>query len=468
MTAEPSILYPLARDESDGRIVPVREAINGRPYQCIGCFQSMMAKRGKVRAWHFAHKPPFDRCDPDNALHETAKAVIVKGFNDALESQGEYHFGCPCVECESPLSRNLAVQGTAIELEAAIVEGTRSDLAVTSASGCKVIVEVVVTHDLETETRERYRESGIPVLKIRPTWDTLAELSSAVIASNGINVSLARCRTCKGEAERKSQMAEKARRRADLSLAGLNERKPSKLTELPFRPWTHDKFDRPMFPHIRKQVYANAIILTELGFRQAKGKSWLFLYQIPGEGVVFANFGSTEEVAIWENTSALVHWKLNKSSDEMGEVFFAGEVALESALIEGLLTKLRAAGARVRISFYAGCFDNSEGLFGVNPTERVNRQILSKLLAAADQIFLREQQRVEKPRQSMRKDYERKQGQQEDELEKLQEDNQPGTTGGMDANAMIAYAKTMPRAKWQRFVETEYGIVDLETGEVVG
>ena len=57
--------------------------------------------------------------------------------------------------------------------------------------------------------------------------------------------------------------------------------------------------------------------------------------------MVYANYGSTEEVAIWEDPSALIHWKLNGHSD-----------AEEQALVPRLLQECRRADAEVRVSFY--------------------------------------------------------------------------------------------------------------------
>ena len=152
-------------------------------------------------------------------------------------------------------------------------------------------------------------------------------------------------------------------------LKRLNERKQSDLAKPPFRRWTHDKFDRPMSQHICRKVYANAIILTELGFVQATNKPWLFLFRLPDSGVMFANFGSTDDVPIWEDTAAFIHWKLDRYSEEV-----------ESVLVEGVLARCRAAGADVRVSFYNLGLDQWEGLTDTDLIGRVDRAILNKLL----------------------------------------------------------------------------------------
>jgi hypothetical protein len=228
-------------------------------------------------------------------LHETAKAIIKRGFNHAVDTRGEYHLGYLYEECRHRISKNAAMPGAAIATEATIVEHTRSDLVVTINGGKKVIIEVVVSHDLELPTREAYLHSGIPILKIKPTWETLGQLESEAIAADTLNLPIPRlCKTCRAEeerreAQRKAEEAERRRKEEETiaqqqlylksalnRLKVLEQRHPSSPDKLPFQPWIRDPCGVLMFPSIRKKVYTSAIILAELGFRQAKKKPWLF------------------------------------------------------------------------------------------------------------------------------------------------------------------------------------------------
>ena len=305
----------------------------------------MVAKQGSKRAWHFAHKPPVQGCaDRDRALHETAKALIVQGFTAALEAGAEYHVGFSCEDCGQDRSWNMALPARSISVERSVVEGTRSDVVVDRGDKPPLIIEVVVSHDLEPTTRIRYENSEFPVFAVYPTWDTVAGLAGAVIADVALNVPSMRCPRCQEEEERRKRELSEAQTWAESMLRGLraNASKPAGSAGPSVRPWQHDKFDREMYPQVRRRVFQNAAILLGLGFVQAKEKPWLFLYRLPGGcGVVFANFGSTEEVPIWADTSALIHWRLKGRSE-----------VEEDALAEQVLDTCRAAGAEVRVSFY--------------------------------------------------------------------------------------------------------------------
>ena len=349
----------------------------------------MVARQGAKRQWHFAHKPPFERCaDPDKALHDSATAMIIRGFCDALDQQKEYRLGCPCGECGRTVSRNVTDPGARIETEKSIVAGTRSDLVIGQVDRGPVIIEVVVTHDLEPEAHEAYKESDIPVLKVRPTWDTLFQLESEVIADDTLNVPRVRCSACKNAEQRHRREQDRIRRRADSILRRMNERRPTAPGSLPFRPWTHDKFGRPMFSDIRRRVFVNAIILTELGFVQAQKSPWVFVFRLSGD-VVFANFGSTEEVAIWEDTSALIHWKLDGLGEEM-----------ESELVRGVLARCRAACAEVRVSFYNSMFDQQEDDRDAGLSARTDSVVLNTLLADAARSYPETERRLKEAREA--------------------------------------------------------------------
>ena len=170
MTTPRTIQYPMAYVKPYSP-VHIDEAEQGDLHYCLGCDQQMITRKGEVRQHHFAHKPPFSDCDSDNALHETAKANISRGFLQAAESDEKYTLSFPCADCQTPIKTNIAEAGANIASERSVVLGTRSDLMVTKQDGTepRVIIEIVVHHDLEPVTRQKYEDSQIPVIKIAPT-----------------------------------------------------------------------------------------------------------------------------------------------------------------------------------------------------------------------------------------------------------------------------------------------------------
>ena len=208
------VLYPFALSETGEEHID--EAIKGRLYKCLGCSALMVPRKGAIRRWHFAHKPPFTQCaDPDKALHRTAVAMIFWGFTNALQKQTEYHLGCPCEQCDRTVSCNVAVPSAKVERERSIVAGTRSDLVISQPGKGPVVIEVVVTHDLEPEAHESYTESGIHVFKVHPSGDTLSDLESSVITDDTLNVPTVLCASCKDAAERQRKQQEEALKRAE-------------------------------------------------------------------------------------------------------------------------------------------------------------------------------------------------------------------------------------------------------------
>ena len=108
-------------------------------------------------------------------------------------------------------------------------------------------------------------------------------------------------------------------------------------------------------------------------------------------GVFFANFGSTDEVAIWEDTSALIHWKLDGHIEEM-----------ESELVNGVLSRCRAAGTEVRVSFYNLIFDQHEDIGEADLVAGTDGVVLNKLLAESARIYPETERRLAQAREAAR------------------------------------------------------------------
>ena len=381
MTAKTNILYPYALDVA-GQVVSIRDSQNGHSYRCLACGNSMVARKGKIRQPHFAHKQPIPCTHPDTALHKTAQALIVQSIDNARINQEIYRLGYPCPDCGENVSCNIAPVVIRVQQEEVLVEGTRSDIVLYRDGGKPIIVEVVVTHDLEPDTRHRYIESGLPVFLIRPAWDNLHELELSVKADSILNLQTKPCSACIEREERRRRQQEEQRRKEETAkeqfypeLTRMDRREQSSPTNFPFQPWVYDFLGRQMYPRVRRQVYATAIILTELGFRQSQKNPHVFWFGLPYGCCVFASFDSFVR-PIWKDTRALISCDVKDYSDELG-LF----------LIETVAAKCRKAGVGVMVSLESAHPDQQNTPPRNNAARLVNGEILSRLLAESERIF---------------------------------------------------------------------------------
>ena len=77
------VKYNYAFNEQ-GHVVSISQAANeceeGHTYHCIGCGSGMIARLGKVREWHFAHRNEDNHCGSETYLHKLAKSIIKERF----------------------------------------------------------------------------------------------------------------------------------------------------------------------------------------------------------------------------------------------------------------------------------------------------------------------------------------------------------------------------------------------------
>ena len=210
----------------------------------------------------------------------------------------------------------IAPQIIEAKQEKSIIAGVRSDIVVYRKEKDPIAIEIVVTHDLESATENLYKDSSVPVFLVHPEWEQLDRFNIAVIANKTINIEDDMCSQCVDRYKEIEKRQIYVSNTVSSLLQPMSDRTPWTSNRLPFTPWEKDKFDNPMYFNVRKQVFTNALALTELGFIQTRTKAYLFKFELPNKGLVFANFGSTEEVLIWENPAALIHWNLNQYDDD--------------------------------------------------------------------------------------------------------------------------------------------------------
>ena len=291
---KPNIQYPMAY-RPVFEVAHIGDAERGNRYLCLGCHAEMIPRQGRIKRHHFAHKAGLEQCNPDNALHETAKAAICHGFLNAVQESREYLVNIPCSRCTKPIGVNVASEGAAIATERSVVYGTRSDLVITKEDGKspRVIIEIVVHHDVEESAEKRYIESRKPVVKIRPDWGTVDSLTEQVTTNEILNVEDTVCRSCKDADSCHREWLKGIEEKLN---GTIHSRRPGHPE---VRPITQDKFESFLRADTRRLVNSNARKLAAAGFAQQPSRPTLFRVDAD-EWRIYADLDSTEVMRIWE------------------------------------------------------------------------------------------------------------------------------------------------------------------------
>ena len=386
------ILYSHALDAKGDRR-SISDEAGVRPFRCGDCGNVMVARRGKVNRWHYAHKANHEcvpKADPDNALHRFAQDIIVESFNERRKDGGDYNVRIPCgrSSCDNSAIFNVVYPGASIRKESVVVGGTRSDLVVDVPGLDPIIIEVVNTHDLEDETRQRYRESGCRVVVRKVSWDDLDELARECRADGVIDVIKWMCGNCRERqreqrrqaieerryAEERAAKVERRKKVIDLVVGSLNRRRMPRPAFVPWyevlkENWTWVREPVKMFPKVQRKVFANAVILTELGFEQHnKRKLYLFRFRVRRNPSVYiyGDLGGLDVVPIYEDTAVMLY---APDLDEFPE--------LEEYAVSAFATKLQEAGASVRVRFEADMHLESRE---TDPTRHVDMRMIEEMV----------------------------------------------------------------------------------------
>lgn len=281
------ISYPAAYSAVEQAIIRIADAPRerGKRYSCPHCGQRMSAVVQVTRqSPHFRHINPALPCDPDTALHTYAIRTIADAHAKARETGGEYLLTRLCSEkdilgCHNYAAKINLANGWECDVEKSIVPHTRSDIVFTAADGRQIAVEVVVTHEMDPQTEGAFQSARVPVVVVQvKEWSALDHLFVGLAIDDSRNFNNDICNPC---AKRHEESAKRLDRRKRYVNNVLSKMTRKRAAEPLFRPWREAKDSLPMFPLTRRRVFANAIILTELGFEQHNPrKPWLFRFTI--------------------------------------------------------------------------------------------------------------------------------------------------------------------------------------------
>ena len=201
-----SIKFPVARDP-EGALVQIDIAHNGR-FSCLDCevAQTLVAKRGSTRAWHFAHAPGSAPHGGEGWLHRYTKNIVADGIRRWL-SEEEFLFKIKCPSCRRWRYAKFEEQVASIEVEYRTPDGTISDIALLDEAGQQIVdLEIEVTHQITKSALESYRSNGVLVLVVRPHEKRLREFLESITCEPASNDQIcSACRLRNAEASRSRQ-----------------------------------------------------------------------------------------------------------------------------------------------------------------------------------------------------------------------------------------------------------------------
>lgn len=199
---QPKLNIKLQYGIRDGKVVSISEmrqeerGLNCN-CSCPGCGASLVARMGKKKQWHFAHKG--EACDiaaaQQTALHILAKEIIEENkkllFPGITVKRDKYITEEEDSRVKAKVTYSLDFRkASVIECESVTLEKKLSNIipdVVITAKGRTCLVEIAVTHFVDEEKERKIREIGLPLFEIdlSELYDTAhsrEELAKAVLS----------------------------------------------------------------------------------------------------------------------------------------------------------------------------------------------------------------------------------------------------------------------------------------------
>jgi hypothetical protein len=173
------IKYRYALDEQ-GRTVCIDDVSENdkklHTYYCIGCGATMIARTGKIKKWHFAHKGTEEHCNPETYLHKLAKHLVKEKFDNSDSFEISYYQDVRCSRLETCSFKEFGCHRTMLKtydlkkyydicVEEQPIGNFIADLLLTNSKNpslTPILLEIQVTHECE----EGKKESGLHIIEI--------------------------------------------------------------------------------------------------------------------------------------------------------------------------------------------------------------------------------------------------------------------------------------------------------------
>ena len=153
MSKSVKLRVPFAFD-SEQRLYDPETAEKGKHYSCPACQDTVILKKGEIKAAHFAHKAS-ETCNQETILHKTAKQRIVEVISDWKSGK----IDAPILKRTCEICRKFTDQPLPDKVECAMLEyrmldGFIVDVALMVKSEPAAAIEVRVTHAVDESKAE--------------------------------------------------------------------------------------------------------------------------------------------------------------------------------------------------------------------------------------------------------------------------------------------------------------------------
>lgn len=194
-----------AYDESINEYVYINEAkSHGKTYICPHCKQALIVKKGSVRQHHFAHDPNNTmECGltKETALHWDAKIYLYKLLKRQIKHEAilylskssmlnnnynEFFFNLDCEKMGFKFSKIPGFMLKEHELETIVGEIIPDVFSYTDGTGFGW--EIFVTHQLDDNKIEKYKQINIPFIELRPIRTYEGGFDFEVTAYHGFDI----------------------------------------------------------------------------------------------------------------------------------------------------------------------------------------------------------------------------------------------------------------------------------------
>ncbi len=109
-------------------------------------------------------------CARESVLHILAKDILASNMKNQTSFTIYYSSALGDLQ-QLDIGLQEECVPILVEKEYSLIDGIISDIGIVFDNGLSIAIEIIVSHDLEDRTLQRYLDENLPVFCIYPTWD---------------------------------------------------------------------------------------------------------------------------------------------------------------------------------------------------------------------------------------------------------------------------------------------------------